>query len=203
MFESMKLPQVVLYLPSQTNSKALDRYVEEMAPKFKILQDICKKNTEVAQQRSKLYHDRTLAHPPHFEENEHVLLYEPASRKVGYSKKMTIYWKGPYRIIKKINDHVVILLDLKSLKTTIPVNIERLKRYVDREQFEDDWAQNILKSSPPGVSTSQATPYICTSDDLLQSEVSTQKDNKKNLPDIQEHDTTEKSQPAITLMAES
>jgi transposase InsO family protein len=138
----MPVPLIDQFLPTNTGNKLLDRYVEKIHPKIKILQGICKRNTEQSQQKSKAYYDQS-CNPPHFQVGDLVLVHTPSAQGVGLAKKLTHFYKGPFKIISKLNDAVVVLLNLDTLKTTIPINVARLKRFVDRASFTDDWAQDL------------------------------------------------------------
>jgi hypothetical protein len=150
----MRLPDIDSYLPAKITSKTVERFLETMKPKLKILQEICKRNNAESQLKSKQYYDQK-ANEPHFVVDEQVLLYNPGAKRKGDSPKLTCYWQGPYRIVEKLSDSVVILLDLQTLKTTIPVNIDRLKRYVDRESFTEEWAQPELEKTAPIANQTQ------------------------------------------------
>jgi hypothetical protein len=76
-------------------------------------------------------------------------MYNPGAKKKGDSAKLvTNWWQGPYRIVAKPSDSVVILLNLQTLKTTIPVNVDRLKRYFDRSNFDEDWSRDSSVNQP-------------------------------------------------------
>ena len=70
---------------------------------------------------------------------DQVLLYDPTT-KVGLSRKLTIRWKGPYKIIQKRND-INYVIDVHGKMSL--VNKHRLRPYVEKSNNEPIYANDI------------------------------------------------------------
>src|SRR6185437_6477106 len=65
--------------------------------------------------------------------------YDPTT-KVGLSRKLTIRWKGPYKIIQKRND-INYVIDVHGKMSL--VNKHRLRPYVEKSNNEPIYANDI------------------------------------------------------------
>ena len=81
-----------------------------------------------AQHRQKAAYDNR-AHSRQFNVDDMVYLHNPVV-KSGQSPKFHCPWKGPYRVVCKIDDVVFKIADATDLQKTQVVHIDRLKRYL-------------------------------------------------------------------------
>lgn len=81
-------------------------------------------NTQQAMVRQKHYHDKKL-NWGQFKENDGVYVYFP-STKSGQSPKFTSYWRGPYRIIRKMSD-VTYKVNCGQRESTQVIHVDRIR----------------------------------------------------------------------------
>ena len=86
------------------------------------------------------YYDR-LRREYEYEPGDLVLLYRPDRVKVGTSRKLTIVWCGPYKIISKLSDlnYEIELIESEKTKNIRNkreiVHIERLRKYRENDKL--------------------------------------------------------------------
>jgi len=149
--QEIRLPGETAFLPRPSSkNKSAEHFLEKMEPRLHMLRDICTKNNEAAQQRSKTAYDKN-ANPTELSEGMKVLLHNPSIRKAGQFHKFTQFWQGPYRIMHKISPHNVILMNLKDFKVSnVPVNVNRLRIYND--------SRHLLEFESPEQQGETVTP---------------------------------------------
>ena len=100
-----------------------------MVEHIEIARRISAQNIQRAQQRMKELHDR-YAEPTQFQLGDRVWVYCPKNRK-GVSKKLTLNYHGPYRIIEFLSPVHCILRATDNRRVSTTVHVSRLKRYID------------------------------------------------------------------------
>ena len=86
---------------------------------------------DVKQERQKSYYDR-IKYGPSYQVGEEVLVFNPTVKK-GETRKFTTFYRGPYIIVKIIND-LNFKVEDKNTRKAIKVHYDRLKKYKTREK---------------------------------------------------------------------
>jgi hypothetical protein len=83
---------------------------------------------ELEMARSKNYYDRN-QRDIRFTVGDLVMVYWPAA-KLGIAKKLLPLWRGPFKILKQLSQ---VTYRIAKGSTTLPVHVQRLRRYVPYE----------------------------------------------------------------------
>ena len=121
------LPLDLMYPPpQQERPKSIPEFVSERQHKFRKAYEVARRHSNAQQlRRNRLYNQKI--HGPVYDTGEYVLLHYPVV-KVGHSPKLTNPWRGPYRIIKRLNDVNFQIEEISTQKRQV-VHYDRLKRY--------------------------------------------------------------------------
>ena len=118
---------------AQTSPEAtVQSHIENILENHEIYSEIAKENIKQAQSKYKKYHDRGAKFKvPTYQVGQRVWVYDP-TKKPGLTPKLCQKWIGPFYICKVLSGYTYIVRrcsNNKQMKS--PVNIQRLKPYVD------------------------------------------------------------------------
>ena len=120
-------PLDLMYPPPESNVPTnINEYVMTQQRKFQQAFELVRRNTTAQQRRRNALYNRKV-HGPTYRANEFVLLHYDVT-VTGQSPKLSSPWRGPYRILKCINDVNYKIEELSTGKQQI-VLYDRLKRY--------------------------------------------------------------------------
>ncbi|VDI61165.1 Hypothetical predicted protein [Mytilus galloprovincialis] len=146
---------------------------------YEILNDIHKSNLEEAQQKSKIYYDKSTKQPK-FKVGDHVLL-KVEKVQVGKKKKLEPKWTGPFSIIEQKHDLIYKLLNLQTLRPTKSfIHANRLKLYKDPTDFRPPPNQLINNDETGKDHDNNDQEIQDKSDELIQNENENDSQNKVN-----------------------
>jgi transposase InsO family protein len=114
-------------LSENTDSPSLRTYMQEVAPKLTLLEQIASENSENSAARHRKYRNIG-AKPPSFEVAEQVLLLDTTTKQ-GQNPKLKRKWTGPFLITEVLDNYNFKLQEMETgrdLKR--PVHASRLKR---------------------------------------------------------------------------
>ena len=133
-------PLDIMYdVPSAIKPMPRNEWVWQLQERLENAHKIVRTNTQQAMIRQKHYHDKKL-NWAQFNENDEVYVYFPRT-KSGQSPKFTSYWRGPFRIIKKMSDVTYMVnCGIRGSNQVIHVDRMRLKR-----------SQLLVGETPAGV----------------------------------------------------
>ena len=125
-----RLPiDATLILPDLNVSSSVSQLRAEIVKNLEEAQHIALSNTQLAQQKMKVYYDQKSAPAP-YDIGSQVWVYTPKKRK-GLSKKLQHNYHGPYRIVAKLSPVHFRLRTLDNRPVAVPVHANRLKPYHD------------------------------------------------------------------------
>ncbi|VDI57047.1 Hypothetical predicted protein [Mytilus galloprovincialis] len=130
----MPLPIDTALIPEELITQSPEKYMDQLINRIKIIQDIANSNLEEAQQKSKIYYDKSTKQPK-FKVGDHVLL-KVEKFQVGKKKKLEPKWTGPFSIIEQKHDLIYKLLNLQTIRPTKSfIHTKILKLYKDPSDF--------------------------------------------------------------------
>ena len=106
-------------------------YVLTMKQKLQETHHLIREYMNVEQERQKTFYDR-IKYGPRYKFGEKLLVFSPTVKK-GKIRKYTFFYRGPYIIVKVMNDLNFNVEDKKSRKA-IKVHYDRLKNFKTREK---------------------------------------------------------------------
>ena len=116
-----------------------NRWVWELQERMEEAHKIVRRYVGTEMVRQKKCHDQKLSWEE-FREGDSVYVYFP-TKKVGLSKKFVSFWRGPYKVLKKISD-LTYEVDCGRNGTPQVIHVDRIrKRYEQRlidEPLPDD-----------------------------------------------------------------
>ena len=123
----ISLPLDLMYRPPPSATPLdVHDWVSQKGEAFRQAYELVQRNaTSQQRRRNNLYNKR--AHGATYKEGEYVLLHYPVVR-VGKSPKLSSPWRGPYEILKCLNDVNFKIKDLTTGKVQV-VHYDRMKRY--------------------------------------------------------------------------
>jgi hypothetical protein len=123
----LRLPVDLLYgRPDQEPSRSTSAYSDNLEARLEQIQEFARDHLKIASDRMKERYDSSVDGAL-LERGDPVWLYNP-QRKKGKSPKLTRPWKGPYLVIKRIND-VVYRVQLSPRSKPKVVHRNRLWKY--------------------------------------------------------------------------
>ena len=112
--------------PPSTTPLDVHDWVSQKEEAFRQAYQLVRRNATTQQRRrNNLYKKRV--HGPTYKEGEYVLLHYPVV-PVGKSPKLSSPWRGPYEILKSLNDVNYRIKELTTGKVQV-VHYDRMKRY--------------------------------------------------------------------------
>ena len=126
-----RLPVDVALSTPTRHYTSVDDYKTEMLDKLQHAFTLAKENTQLAQQKQKLYSDNK-SKEPLFKIGEKVWLYTPTAVK-GLSSKLLHPWSGPFRVIAKTSPVNFKLQSCDDRQATQIVHANRMKMFIDPE----------------------------------------------------------------------
>ena len=123
----ISLPLDLMYRPPPgTIPVDVDDWVSQKEEAFRQAYELVRRNATTQQRRrNNLYNKRVHGHT--YKEGEYVLLHYPAF-PVGKSPKFSSPWRGPYEILKRLNDVNYKIKELTTGKVQV-VHYGRMKRH--------------------------------------------------------------------------
>ena len=121
------LPLDLMYPPPpSTTTIDVHDWVSQKEKAFRQAYELVRRNETTQQRRrNNLYNKRV--HGPTYKEGEYVLLHYPVV-PVGKSPKLASPWRGPYEILKCLNDVNYRIKEITTGKVQV-VHYDRMKRY--------------------------------------------------------------------------
>ncbi len=105
-----------------------NRYVKELSARIRHAQDYARENMQAATRRQRRsYHQEKKL----FVVGAKVWLFTPVTKRHD-SRKLTLFWSGPWNILEKVNDlsyRIIPAVEMESGKPETTVSIDRLKAY--------------------------------------------------------------------------
>ena len=133
------------------------QYVEELTSCLHAAYEFAGKNRDLTMDAAKIKHDRVIK-PNSYESGDLVLLTNPIVKE-GQNAKLRHKWRGPYRVVEKVNDEGYIVRELDENMNFTPrsknkrVHHNRLKRYFRGAPSRLDQSEGMETSgvvqSPP------------------------------------------------------
>ena len=125
--DEISLPLDLMYRPPPgTTPVDVNDWVSQKEEVFRQAYELVRRNTTTQQRRrNNLYNKRV--HGPTYKEGEHVFLHYPVVQP-GKSPKLPSPWRGPYGILKCLNDVNYKIKELTTGKFQV-VHYDRMKRY--------------------------------------------------------------------------
>ena len=140
-------PLDILYeVPSSIKPTPQDKWVWELQERLENAHKIVRVSTNQEMVRQKHYHDKKLNWGK-FNKNDDVYVYFPR-RKPGQSPKFTSYWRGPYKVIKKMSD-VTYMVDCGPYSSNQVIHVDRMR--LKHSQILTGENENIPESLPVDV----------------------------------------------------
>jgi len=146
-----------------------ETYIKQLLPRLEMARKVAAENLKRHQQVYKEKYDSKGTREPEFPVGTKVLLFTPKT-KLGYNKKMTSRYSGPYEVIEQLANYTCRLKDCKTGNEHLgTVHTNRLKKYYDAEEKERKQRaksetqetrsppSDKKKSQPADVATQQAT----------------------------------------------
>ena len=123
----ISLPLDLMYRPPPSTTPIdIHDWVSQKEETFHQAYELVRSNATTQQRRRKnLYNKRVRV--PTYKEGEYVLLHNPVV-PVGKSPKLSSHWRGPYEILKCLNDLNYKIKELTTGKVQV-VHYDRMKRY--------------------------------------------------------------------------
>ena len=123
----ISLPLDLMYRPPPGKTPVdVNDWVLQKAEAFRQAYELVRRNaTTQPRRRNNLYNKRV--HGPTYKEGEYVLLHYPVV-PVGKSPKLSSPWRGPYEILKCLNDVNYKIKEMTTGKVQV-VHYDRMKRY--------------------------------------------------------------------------
>ena len=123
----MSLPLDLMYKPPEhTEPSSLNKQMLERQEASHKAFELVRRNTTAQQLRRSALYNRKV-HRPVYKEGDCVLLHYPDT-PLGCSPRLSSHWRGPYRIIKCLND-INYKIEETSNGKELVVHYDRLKRY--------------------------------------------------------------------------
>ena len=111
-------------------------YLEKLTSKMNTIHNIARDNLNIASDRQKKYYDRKASMTPYAVGD--VVWFNDKPFKRGKSRKLQRPWRGPYRIMARINDLVYRIQEGPRTKGKV-VHYNRLKPFVGPMPPEMSW----------------------------------------------------------------
>ena len=123
----ISLPLDLIYRPPPSTTPVdVNDWVSQKEEAFRQAYELVRRNATTQQRRrNNLFNKRV--HGPTYKEGEHVLLHYPVV-PVGKSPKFSSPWRGPYEILKCLNDVNCKIKEMTTGKVQV-VHYDRMKRY--------------------------------------------------------------------------
>ena len=158
-------PLDIMYeMPSSFKQVPKHDWVWVMKDRMERAHALVRRHAEGAMLRQKHYHDKTLNWGK-FTENDEVYVYFPR-RKQGQSPKFTSYWRGPYKVIRKMSD-VTYMVDCGPYGSKQVIHVDRMR--LKHSQILKGENENIAESMSMGA-THENLQDIGTTTDVVEVE---------------------------------
>ena len=171
----LSLPIDCIYSTPQTAIYATPSdYVYSTKQKLQETHQLMRESMDIEQERQNTYYDRS-KYEPNYKVGEGVLVFNPTVKK-GETRKFTSFYRGPWTIVKIINDLNFRVKDKKT-KKAIKVHYGQLKKYKMREKpftLESQAKQRTTVKEEKNISLNSSEH-----DDIIEIESST--DSEINL----------------------
>ncbi|GBO23013.1 hypothetical protein AVEN_27757-1 [Araneus ventricosus] len=123
---TLRLPCDILFgRPSEAHSSP-NEYMENLEALLESVHAFARERIKLASERMKTRYD-SRATNQNFKEGDQVWMYNPKRRR-GLSPKLQQNWKGPYTLLKKLNDVVCRVQRSPNAKPKV-IHINRLAPY--------------------------------------------------------------------------
>ena len=121
------LPLDLMYLlPQSAETDSLHDWMLQKQNTFRKAYEVVRRNATAQQRRRNILHNKR-GHGSTYKEGENVLLHYPVV-PVGKNPKLASHWRGPYRILKWLNDNYNQIKKLTTGKVQV-VHFDRMERY--------------------------------------------------------------------------
>ncbi|MCU7833552.1 MAG: hypothetical protein KZQ56_13460, partial [gamma proteobacterium symbiont of Lucinoma myriamae] len=138
--------QAVIGKPQVANQTCTDPddYVTQLQRSMVKVHDVARSNLRKSADYQKRYYDThsKKAQLRYFEVGQLVWLHDP-SRKVGVCHKLMNRWKGPYVVIRKLDD-LIYLIKKSSKQPVKAYHVDRLMKYQGNNVPQ--WIVKLLQS---------------------------------------------------------
>ena len=124
--------QVVVGTPESGKQVEPVEYVEVLQSKLREAHNIAREHLKRSAEHQKRSYDKQGATSRQFNIGQAVWYYNPVIRK-GICKKLTSPWRGPYVVVKKLND-VTYLIQRTARARPIASHVDKLKEYKGEER---------------------------------------------------------------------
>jgi hypothetical protein len=109
--------------------------IVQLIDNLPFIREQTRKQIQKVQQKQKEYHDQQIDHVTNFNIGDKVLMYNAAKEK-QWSVKLNEKWKGPFFIHDILPNGVYKLRTIDGKVLAIPININLLKLYHDRQNWK-------------------------------------------------------------------
>ena len=129
---NIRLPIDLLFrAPQEDSTSNIHEYIQQLKTTSQKIGEKVRENLGVAQKLQKDFYDR--GHTVDFlQEGDTVMVHIPAGKK-GLSPKLSKYWDGPYKVVKKFSDVTYKVKKINGVKIRI-VHFNRMKRVIVRDE---------------------------------------------------------------------
>ena len=123
----MSLPLDLMYRPPPSMTPIdVHNWVSQKEEAFRQAYELVRRNATTQQRRRNNLYNKHV-HGPKYKEGEHILLHYPVVQP-GKSPKLSSPWRGPYEILKCLNDVNYRIKEITTGKVQV-VHYDRMKRY--------------------------------------------------------------------------
>ena len=120
---------IAFEMPAAIRAIPANQWVWELQDRLERVHKFVREYTGKSINRQKKYHDRKLVFDT-MQEGDSVYVLFPV-RLSGCSRKWTSFWRGPYKVSKKLSD-VLLEVDCGRNGTIEPIHIERIMKAADQ-----------------------------------------------------------------------
>ncbi|GFU58545.1 retrovirus-related Pol polyprotein from transposon 412 [Trichonephila clavipes] len=127
----LRLPTDLLFSRPPDAPLAPDEYIEKLQARMEKMHHLARERTSMASEKMRTRYDaRATGHD--FHEGDKVWLWNSKCRK-GLSLKLQTNWKGPYTVLKRLND-VVVWIQKSPHSKPKEIHYNRLAPYIGQDE---------------------------------------------------------------------
>ncbi|GFT62322.1 retrovirus-related Pol polyprotein from transposon 412 [Trichonephila clavipes] len=127
----LRLPADLLFSRPPDAPLAPEEYIEKLQARMEEMHHLARERISMTSEKMKTRYDaRATGHD--FHEGDKVWLWNPKRRK-GLSPKLQANWKGPYAVLKRLND-VVVWIRKSPHSNPKVIHYNRLAAYLGQDE---------------------------------------------------------------------
>ena len=122
-----EMPSAIMRIPH-------NKWIWELQERMEEAHNILRRYVGTEMVRQKKCHDQKLSWEE-FREGDSVYVYFP-TKKVGLSKKFVSFWRGPYKVLKKISD-LTYEVDCGQNGTPQVIHVDRIRKRYEQQLLDE------------------------------------------------------------------